>query len=47
HGLVGDAASGRLIRAAAATPFDTEPEALGRRVAEELLELGAGELLKT
>ncbi|WP_018972655.1 hydroxymethylbilane synthase [Rudaea cellulosilytica] len=47
HGLVGDAANGRLIRASGATPFDAEPEALGRKVAEELLALGAGELLKT
>ncbi|MFT3790688.1 MAG: hydroxymethylbilane synthase [Rudaea sp.] len=46
HGLVGDAASGKLIRAASTAAFDTEPEALGRAVAEELLARGAGDLLK-
>jgi hydroxymethylbilane synthase len=45
HGLVGDAASGKLIRAEAAAAFDEEPEVLGRKVAEELLALGAGSLL--
>ena len=47
HGLVGDAASGKLIRAEAAAGFDAEPEALGHEVAEQLLALGAGALLKT
>jgi hydroxymethylbilane synthase len=47
HGLVGDAASGRLIRTAATSAFDAEPETLGDLVAEELLALGAGALLKS
>jgi hydroxymethylbilane synthase len=43
-GLVGDAASGRLIRAE--DDGQTEaPEALGERVAQKLLDRGAGELL--
>jgi len=46
YGLVGDSATGQLIRASGATEFDGEPEALGRQVAEELLALGAGALLK-
>ena len=45
-GLVGDAASGRLLRAEAAIS-GSEPEALGREVAEALFALGAGELLGT
>ncbi|NUR24015.1 MAG: hydroxymethylbilane synthase, partial [Frateuria sp.] len=44
NGLVGDAASGRLLRAAAGGPAD-QPEALGRTVAEALLAKGAGEML--
>ncbi|MHB8446617.1 MAG: hydroxymethylbilane synthase, partial [Rudaea sp.] len=43
-GLVGDAASGKLVR----TEDDGQseaPEALGERVAQRLLELGAGKLL--
>jgi hydroxymethylbilane synthase len=44
-GLVGDAASGRLIRADA-TGAAGEPEALGERVAEALLEGGADEILR-
>lgn len=47
YGLVGDAATGKLIRAFAAAPFDAEPESLGREVAEALLALGAGALLKS
>ncbi|MBS0516352.1 MAG: hydroxymethylbilane synthase [Proteobacteria bacterium] len=46
HGLVGDAATGRLIRATALSAFDAGPETLGCDVAEELLALGAGALLK-
>lgn len=44
HGLVGDAASGRLVRAEAAGPVD-QPEVLGRTVADALLAQGAGEIL--
>jgi len=44
HGLVGDAATGRLIRAEAAGPR-AAPEALGKQVAEQLIALGARELL--
>ncbi|WEN15466.1 hydroxymethylbilane synthase [Rhodanobacter sp. AS-Z3] len=44
RGLVGDAASGRLLHAEASGPAD-QAEALGRRVAELLLAQGAGELL--
>lgn len=44
RGAVGDAASGRLVRAEARGSA-AEPEALGRRVAEALLAQGAGELL--
>lgn len=44
RGAVGDAASGRLIRAEAKGSA-AEPEALGRQVAEALLAQGAGELL--
>ena len=47
HGLVGDASTGQLIRASGSAEFDAEPESLGRRVAEELLALGAGALLKS
>lgn len=45
YGLVGDAATGQLIRASATAAFDAEPESLGHQVAEELLALGAGDLL--
>ena len=44
QGLVGDAGSGRLVRAEAAGPA-SNPAALGERVAAMLLERGAGELL--
>jgi hydroxymethylbilane synthase len=44
-GLVGDAATGRLIRADATGPAD-DPEALGERVAEMLQERGADEILR-
>ena len=44
QGLVGDAGSGRLVRAGATGPVHS-PEALGREVAELLLARGAGELL--
>ncbi|UGB38131.1 hydroxymethylbilane synthase [Frateuria soli] len=44
HGLVGDAASGRLLRAEAGGPVG-QPEVLGRAVAEALLAQGAGEML--
>ncbi len=47
HGLVGDAASGKLIRASATAAFEAEADALGRKVAEQLLTLGAGDLLKS
>ncbi|MEO5627012.1 MAG: hydroxymethylbilane synthase [Dokdonella sp.] len=43
-GLVGDAHSGRLVRAHAQGPLD-EPDALGERVAQQLRELGADEML--
>jgi hydroxymethylbilane synthase len=43
-GLVGDAATGRLLRAADDGQSEA-PEALGARVASQLLEQGAGELL--
>jgi len=43
-GLVGDADNGRLVRAEGEGALD-EPEALGRRVGEMLLERGAGEIL--
>jgi hydroxymethylbilane synthase len=43
-GLVGDAASGRLVRAEASGSVDA-PEALGRAVAEALLAKGAGDML--
>jgi len=43
-GLVGDASSGRLLRAEASGAADA-PDALGREVAELLLAQGAGELL--
>jgi hydroxymethylbilane synthase len=43
-GLVGDAASGRLLRAEASGTAEA-PDALGREVAELLLAQGAGELL--
>lgn len=44
HGLVGDAASGELIRAESDGDAAT-PQALGESVAQLLLERGAGELL--
>jgi hydroxymethylbilane synthase len=44
-GLVGDVATGRLLRAQNDSTPDEEPDALGRRVAETLLVLGAGEML--
>jgi hydroxymethylbilane synthase len=43
-GLVGDAADGRVIRASATGALDA-PEALGERVAQLLLDQGAGEML--
>jgi hydroxymethylbilane synthase len=43
-GLVGDAQSGRLLRAQAQGVRD-DPQALGERVAQQLRELGAGEML--
>ncbi len=43
-GMVGDAANGRLLRAASAGTGG-DPEALGRIVGEQLLALGAGALL--
>jgi hydroxymethylbilane synthase len=43
--LVGDAATGRLVRAEG-IGHAAEPDALGRRVAEQLLALGAGDLLR-
>ena len=47
YGLVGNAMTGQLIRASATIAFDAEPESLGLKVAEELLALGAGDLLKS
>jgi hydroxymethylbilane synthase len=44
RGMVGDAASGRLLHAEAGAPSD-QAIALGRQVAADLLEQGAGELL--
>ncbi|MNV33570.1 Porphobilinogen deaminase [compost metagenome] len=44
QGLVGGVADGRIVRAEARGPA-TEPEALGRNVARQLLDAGAGELL--
>ncbi|MGN2248569.1 hydroxymethylbilane synthase [Frateuria sp. GZRe14] len=44
RGLVGDAASGRLVRAEAGGPAD-QPEMLGRAVADALLAQGAGDML--
>ncbi|HEY0178666.1 MAG TPA: hydroxymethylbilane synthase [Dokdonella sp.] len=44
-GLVGDAASGRLVRAEASGPGD-DPHGLGRHVAALLRERGAAELLR-
>ncbi|MEO7325189.1 MAG: hydroxymethylbilane synthase [Dokdonella sp.] len=43
-GLVGDAKSGRLVRAQAQGPMD-DPQSLGERVAQGLRELGADEML--
>ena len=43
-GLVGDAATGKLMRADGASAADA-PDALGHAVAEKLLALGAGKLL--
>jgi hydroxymethylbilane synthase len=45
RGMVGDAASGRLLHADASSAVD-QALALGRQVAAALLEQGAGELLK-
>ena len=44
RGLVGDAASGRLVRAEASGPVD-QPEMLGRVVADALLAQGASQML--
>lgn len=44
-GLVGDAGSGRLLRAAAVGAVDA-PEVLGEHVAQLLLDQGAGEMLQ-
>jgi hydroxymethylbilane synthase len=44
HGLVGDAGTGRIIRAQADSAAD-DPVALGKAVAAMLLDAGAGELL--
>jgi hydroxymethylbilane synthase len=44
RGLVGDATSGRLVRAEAGGPVD-QPEVLGRAVADALLAQGAGDML--
>jgi hydroxymethylbilane synthase len=44
QGLVGDAVNGRLVRANASADA-SDPQALGREVAEQLLRAGAGELL--
>ncbi len=44
RGLVGDAASGRLLHAEASAPAE-QAEALGRQVAQALLAQGAGSLL--
>ena len=44
QGLVGGVADGRIIRAEARGPA-SNPEALGREVARQLLDAGAGELL--
>ncbi|MGH8054658.1 MAG: hydroxymethylbilane synthase [Stenotrophomonas sp.] len=44
QGLVGGVADGRIVRAEAHGPA-TDPEALGRNVARQLLDAGAGELL--
>jgi hydroxymethylbilane synthase len=43
-GLVGDAATGRVLRAEAVAVADA-PDAIGRAVAEQLLALGAGAML--
>jgi hydroxymethylbilane synthase len=45
RGMVGDAASGRLLRAEASGPTD-QAEALGRQVAAALLDQGAGQWLR-
>ena len=44
QGLVGDAANGQLVRADGSGPR-SDPQALGRQVAAELLRNGAGEIL--
>ncbi len=44
QGLVGSASDGRAVRAEAVGPA-SDPEALGRQVARQLLDDGAGELL--
>jgi hydroxymethylbilane synthase len=43
-GLVGDAATGRIVRAKASGPAD-DPDALGRLVADRLVEHGASDIL--
>jgi len=45
YGLVGDATNGRLLRAEAESAGDADGEALGHRVAQMLVELGADEIL--
>lgn len=45
YGLVGDSISGRLVRAEANATGDLHGEALGKHVAELLMERGAGEIL--
>jgi len=44
QGLVGDALTGRLVRASAKADA-SDPHALGREVAGQLMRQGAGELL--
>jgi hydroxymethylbilane synthase len=45
YGLVGDATTGRIVRADAESSSDDQGDVLGQRVAELLLERGAGEIL--
>ena len=45
HGLVGDASTGRLLRAESHASDRSAGEMLGQRVAHMLLEQGAGEML--
>ncbi len=47
YGLVGDAGSGRLVRAEADATGDLQGEALGQHVAAMLMARGAGEILAT